>query len=108
MRKLYLFTDASFDSAMEKAGLDKKDYSNEQLAELREGAKNGVDLKVFSNPDLTDIQMRIIRWGLEEGLDAAAYADPKLSYTQMHESYLEMERKVSFLGEFDRMLANVV
>ena len=108
MRKLILFTENDFEQSMKKAGLKTEDYSEEQLFELRKGAMNGVDISVFSDPKLSNIQMKIIRWGLEEGLDASVYADPSISYYQMNQKFIQIEREHSCLGELDLLLANVV
>lgn len=108
MRKLILFTDEDFNHSLAKIGINKADYTPDQLMELHEGAKNGVDISIFAEPAFDCLQMRMIRWGLEEGLDARKYAHSDMSLTQMQKEFILLERRKSNLWQFDELLMDVV
>ncbi len=66
--------------AMEVSG-----YTPDQLAEIEEGRKSGIDTSRYENPKYLAIQMREIRLGLEGGLDVGFMCDPDMDWLQMQE-----------------------
>ncbi len=71
------------------------EFSTDQLVEIEEGKKSGVDTSVYAKPEYLAIQMRQIRFGLEEGLNVSAYLDPKFDWFQMFEIRLGLEDKIN-------------
>jgi len=75
-----------------KSSKTLEDYENmgvfdrNQMDQIREGFKNGVDVSVYADPKKYDwSQMIEIRRGLESGIDVSEYADPKYGWSQMRE-----------------------
>ncbi len=60
-------------------------YTPDQLAEIEEGRKSGIDTSRYENPKYLAIQMREIRLGLEGGLDVDFMCDPDMDWLQMQE-----------------------
>lgn len=58
-------------------------FNKEQIAELKLGKKNGIDIKIYGNNKLSAHQMKVIREGLEEGLNTKLFADPEYSVDAM-------------------------
>lgn len=58
-------------------------YSDKQLEQLRLGKKAGIDINVYSNPELSHGKMREIRRGLVDRVDAGIFASPKFSIGAM-------------------------
>lgn len=58
-------------------------YSLEQIAELREGKKNGVDIRIYANPALSSLQMNALRKGLEKGVNVKPFASPDYDHMAM-------------------------
>lgn len=54
-------------------------YTAEQIAELREGKKNGVDIRIYANPALSAEQMQALRKGLQKGVNVKPFASPDYS-----------------------------
>lgn len=65
--------------------LQESGFTQDQIAEIEAGAKSGVRVSLYANPNYLAIQMRQIRYGLEAGLNVSAYADPKYDWFQMEE-----------------------
>lgn len=60
-------------------------YSEDQLAEIGEGLKHGIDVSKYADKDYFAIQMRQIRLGLEQGVDISLYAGKEFDWFQMEE-----------------------
>ena len=60
-------------------------FSVNQLNEIEEGLKSGVDVSIYALPEFVSIQMRQIRLGLEEGLPVNIYAKKEYDWFQMEE-----------------------
>lgn len=58
-------------------------YTPEQIAELREGKKNGVEIRVYANPALSAQQMRALRKGLQKGINVKPFASVEYSPESM-------------------------
>lgn len=52
-------------------------FSKEQIAELRAGKQDGVEIKIYANPALTPKQMRVLRKGLKQGVNVRPIAIPE-------------------------------
>lgn len=52
-------------------------FSKEQIAELRAGKQDGVEIKIYANPALTPKQMRVLRKGLKQGVNVRSIALPE-------------------------------
>lgn len=66
-------------------GFDESKFDKNQLEEIQEGLKSGVDISVYADPKFDWYQMMEIRYGLESGVDVSQYADPKFGDGQMRE-----------------------
>lgn len=62
-----------------------KGFSINQLSEIEEGLKSGIDVSLYARKEFYAIQMRQIRLGLEEGIDVKKYALPEYDWFQMEE-----------------------
>lgn len=60
-------------------------FTEDQVEEIDEGRKAGLDTSVYVNKDFLSIQMRQIRLGLQEKLPVAVYASPEFDWFQMEE-----------------------
>lgn len=65
-------------TANNKKSLNRLDelFTPEQIAELREGKQNGVDIKIYANPALSAEQMRALRKGLQNKVNVRPLANP--------------------------------
>ena len=70
------------------------EFTTDQLKEIEEGRKAGIDVSVYENPGYLAIQMHEIRLGLLENLPVDIYAHPDFDWFQMEEIRKGMERKV--------------
>lgn len=61
----------------------KEIYTDEQITQLKIGRKNGVDIRIYSNPKLSAEQMRTLRCGLEMGVNVRKYAYPEFNSANM-------------------------
>ncbi len=57
----------------------------DQIREIEEGRKAGLDTSLYDRKEFLAIQMRQIRLGLAEGLDVSVYARPEYDWFQMEE-----------------------
>jgi hypothetical protein len=76
-----------------KKTLNKLDeiYSKEQIAELKTGKANEVDIKIYANPALSAKQMKVLREGLESKLNVRPLAFPEYSEEIMKYYILDMK-----------------
>lgn len=63
--------------------LDKQSYLEEQNQEIRLGLEEGLDVSVYSKPELNWMQMEQIRMGLKDKVNVSAYADSAYGYNTM-------------------------
>ncbi len=63
----------------------EKDFTQNQLEEIEEGYRKGLDIAVYARKDFLALQMRQIRLGLEAGLPVEAYANKQFDWFQMEE-----------------------
>lgn len=62
-----------------------KNYSFDgyQLAEMRAGLEEGLDISVFAKPEYSFDQMREIRLGMSSGVNFLLYCVPEMHYSKM-------------------------
>ena len=58
---------------------ENSEYMTEQYQEILLGKEEGLDISLYSNPELNWLQMEQIRMGIKDKVDVSAYADPILS-----------------------------
>lgn len=63
--------------------LDKQSYLEEQNQEIRLGMEEGLDVSIYSKPELNWMQMEQIRMGLKDKVNVSAYADSAYGYNTM-------------------------
>ncbi len=73
--------------------LKLENFNYEQMQEIRQGLKQGVDVSIYANPKFDDDQMRQIRKGLEKELDVSIYANPEFNWEQMEQIRLDLENQ---------------
>ena len=62
---------------------ENSEYMTEQYQEILLGKEEGLDISLYSNPELNWLQMEQIRMGIKDKVDVSAYADPSYSYETM-------------------------
>lgn len=62
---------------------ENSEYMKEQYQEILLGKEEGLDVTLYSNPELNWLQMEQIRMGIKDKVDVSAYADPSYSYDTM-------------------------
>lgn len=89
--------------------LKAKGYTKDQIEEIIEGMKKGLDVKLYSNKEFLSVQMREIRLGLEDKLYVQRYASTEFDWFQMEEirkglkEDLDIDMYASPRIPFDRM-----
>lgn len=84
-------------------------FNRNQLTEIEEGLKKGIDVDIYAKPEYVFIQMRQIRLGLEDGLPVDIYAIPEYDWFQMEEirkgliSGVRVEKYARPSVSYDRM-----
>lgn len=63
------------------------DYNADQMYEIFDGAKSGLDYTHYLDREYNYLQMRIIKFGLQMGVDISKYADFRFSWDQMYQIY---------------------
>lgn len=63
--------------------LEKQSYLEEQNQEIRLGMEEGLDVSIYSKPELNWMQMEQIRMGLKDKVNVSAYADSAYGYNTM-------------------------
>ena len=74
------------------------EFTTDQLKEIEEGRKAGIDVSVYENPGYLAIQMQEIRLGLEENLPVKQYTCFMYTAKTMHEKRLELLEKQKKAG----------
>lgn len=65
--------------------LEKSGFAPDQIYEIEEGMKNGLDVSVYAHREYFALQMRQIRLGMMEGLAIEEYTDAGYDWFQMEE-----------------------
>lgn len=71
--------------------LKSEGYSKDQIYEIEEGLKAGLDVSRYADKELFATQMRQIRFGLQEGLEVSLYASREYDWFQMEEIRLGLK-----------------
>lgn len=66
-------------------------FTKDQIAEIEEGKKAGLNTSVYEKVEYLAIQMRQIRLGLMDGLNVTYYANPEYDWFQMEEIRLGLK-----------------
>ncbi len=69
---------------------ENSEYMKEQYQEILLGKEEGLDVSLYSNPELNWLQMEQIRMGIKDKVDVSAYADPSYSYETMKQIRLSI------------------
>lgn len=67
-------------------------FTEDQLLEIEEGKKEGLDVEKYARPEFLAIQMREIRLGLLKKLPVEVYARTEYDWFQMQELRLGLEK----------------
>lgn len=84
-------------------------FTPDQISEIEEGMKAGIDVSVYARRDFLAMQMRQIRKGLTDNLPMAAYAKPEYDWFQLEEireglsSYIDVKKYDSPEIPYDKM-----
>lgn len=70
------------------------EFTRDQLMEIEEGKRQGVNVSLYANKDFLAIQMRQIRLGLVDRLPVELYADKDYDWFQMEEIRLGLKSGV--------------
>lgn len=65
--------------------LKSNGFSNEQIAEIKRGIENNIDVEKYANENVNWMQMREIRLGIMQDLDISVYNNPFYTSEQMRE-----------------------
>lgn len=66
-------------------------YTPEQIQQLKLGKQHGVEIRIFANPGLSALQMKILREGLEQKVNVRPFAFPDYSVDAMRYYILELK-----------------
>lgn len=86
----------------EFAMMENAEYMKEQRQEIFLGKEEGLDVSLYSNPELNWLQMEQIRMGIKDKVDVTAYADPSYSYETMKQIRLSFYSSNDLSGYLDR------
>lgn len=65
--------------------LEEQGFTKDQIQEINEGLKDGLDVEPYAKKEFLSIQMHQIRLGLLDGLPVERYARPEYDWFQMEE-----------------------
>lgn len=82
--------------------LDKQSYLEEQNQEIRLGMEEGLDVSIYSKPELNWMQMEQIRMGLKDKVNVSAYADSAYGYNTMKQIRLSFYSSTDLTPYLDR------
>jgi uncharacterized protein (DUF342 family) len=68
-----------------KEELQSQGFAPDQINEIEEGIRDGLDVSIYAHKEYLAIQMRQIRFGLQEGLPVEKYAGFYYDWFQMEE-----------------------
>lgn len=85
-----------------KKGLNVEKYADKrfndcQMHQIKEGLEANIDVSYYTNPDFDIFQMYEIKEGLKAGIDPSEYADPAYCWEYMEEIRERLERYKSKL-----------
>ena len=72
-------------TAAERENFVRMGFSQEQIEEIEEGRKAGIDTSIYEKKEFMAIQMCQIRWGLMERIPVVFYAKPEYDWFQMEQ-----------------------
>lgn len=80
-----------------KKGLDVEKYADKrfndcQMHQIKEGLEDGVNVDYYTNPDFDIFQMYEIKEGLKAGIDPSEYTDPAYCWEYMEEIRERLEK----------------
>lgn len=81
---------------------ENTEFMTEQNQEIFLGKEEGLDVSLYSNPELNWLQMEQIRMGIKDKVDISAYADPSYSYETMKQIRLSMYSSNDLSAYLDR------
>lgn len=96
----------------QKEGLDvsvyaRKEYFAIQMRQIRLGLLDGIDVKRYANPNYDWFQMEEIRKGLRNQIDVDIYSDPSISYDCMRQVRKGLELGID-LSRFKSLPAGII
>ena len=68
-----------------------KNFSLNQINEIREGIYGSIDVSMYLDPSFDEYQMHQIRLGLENGIDVEEYCNPNINWEDMEKQRIQME-----------------
>lgn len=71
-------------------------FSQNQLREINEGRKAGLDVSIYAKEEYTVMHMEQIRLGMMDGLPVERYANPEFDWFQMQEIRIGMKDGVDY------------
>lgn len=86
--------------------LEKQSYLEEQNQEIRLGMEEGLDVSIYSKPELNWMQMEQIRMGLKDKVNVSAYADSTYGYNTMKQIRLSFYSSTDLTPYLDRGFEN--
>ena len=87
---LYMNTGGTLPPNSELTMTENTEYMTEQNREILLGKEEGLDVSLYSNPELSWLQMEQIRMGIKDKVYISVYADPSYSYETMKHIRLSM------------------
>jgi hypothetical protein len=66
-----------------------------QMHRIMDGMVDGLDYKLYSNPNLPPEKMELIYTGLKEDLDVSYYNDERFSHAQMHSILMGLRKHLN-------------
>lgn len=82
--------------------MENSKYVEEQQEEILLGRKEGLDVSLYSNPELNWLQMEQIRMGMKDKVDVSVYADSSYSYETMKQIRLAFYSSIDIMGYLER------
>ena len=81
---------------------EDSEYLKEQRQEIFLGKEEGLDVSLYSNPELNWLQMEQIRMGIKDKVDVSVYADPSYSYETMKQVRLSFYSSTNLIPYLER------
>lgn len=81
---------------------ESSEYLKEQHQEILLGMEEGLDISLYSSPELNWLQMEQIRMGLKDKVDVSTYADSTNSYETMKQIRLSIYSSVDLISYLNR------
>ena len=77
--------------------MEDSGYIKEQHQEILLGKEEGLNVSLYSNPELNWLQMEQIRMGIKDKVDVSKYADPSFSYETMKQIRLSFYSSIDLI-----------